>query len=144
MPDSEEPQVTLPITYLRELMMGYKYTSYDGKEADNLRDKCVPRIEVVEILRKVPGHEKYIHIQDTGKDTLPLVWHIKEWRDSGERKVERNEVLEKEKELAEKLFLIIRTKIPRGIDGNALKALALEWVRTKPDLSMYGVDWNTL
>lgn len=145
MPESsEEPTVNIPITYLRELMLGYRYHSYDGKEADNLRDKCVPRREITEILRKTPGVEKYIHIQDTGPNSLPLVWHIREWKEAGERRVELNNKLDKDREQAEKLFKLIRDKIPRGIDGNALMALALEWVRTKPDLSMYGVDWSKL
>ena len=135
----DEPTITLPISLFREIVLGYRYTSYDGKEADNLRDKCVPRKEVTEIIRKIQGYEKYFHIQDTGKDTLPLVWHIREWKESGEKRQELNAKCDKERNAADKLCALLIKKMPAGISGNALKDLALEYIRTDADLSFFGI-----
>lgn len=137
--DSTEPTITLPLSIFRELALGYKYSSYDGKEADNLRDKCVLSRRLIDILKSTQHYEKYFHIQDTGKDSLPLVWHIREWKDSGERRQVLNEKLDKDRSAADKLCVLLKNKIPAGIDGNALKALALEYIRIGADLTAFGI-----
>lgn len=135
----EEPTITIPISWFKELCLGYKYSSYDGKEADNLRDKCVLRLEVVNLIKQTPSYEKYFHIQSTGKDSLPLVWDIREWKDAGERRSELIQKLDKDKERAERLFILLKGKFPAGIDGNVIKAMCLQYIKDGVDLSGFGI-----
>ena len=136
----DEPTITIPLSFFKELALGYRYTSYCGKEADNLRDKCVLRKELIDILQKVEGVDKYFHIQPTSADdsSLPLVWDIREWKESGEKR----EVLQKEcdifKDRADRLTRLLKKKLPH-VEINMLRHLCLQYVQRDVDLSMYGI-----
>ena len=139
--EEDDILITLPLRYFKEIALGYRYSSYEGKEADNLRDKCVLRKEVVEIIKSTQGYDKHFHIQNTGPNSLPLIWDKREWKESGERRAELNTTLDKKRSAADKLceLLIERTQIGKVIGGNALHALAIDYIDQDVDLSKFGI-----
>lgn len=76
------PEITLPLPLFLQILWAYK----KGAE---LRERAVPGKEIVAILRSVPEHEQWYHIQDQ-EDCESTVWQREYWKGTGERTVERD------------------------------------------------------
>ena len=119
--------ITIPLAYFKEIVLG-------------IREKSVLRQEVVDIIKSTPCYEDFFYIQETSAKSLPFVWCALQWKTIGFHQEVLRESLKKDRDAADRLCDILRTKIPAGIDGNALKALALTYIHNKTDLSGFGIN----
>jgi hypothetical protein len=53
----------------------------------DIREKICPGSFISNQLKEMDKEEHYFHIQDTGKDSLPFVWRIREWKLANEREL---------------------------------------------------------
>ena len=117
-----EPLVSVPLSYFLEILWGYR-------KAD-LRDRAVPRKEIVKILQTVPGINNYVYIQEQeGCETI--VWQKDEWKRSGIPMENRKVEMAKHSDDAAKVYAALKASKIGMLPEEVLRTIAHQIVHLK-------------